>query len=108
MPQFFIDRPVFAWVVALFIVLAGALALRSCRWPIPRRRTTANRSVRCYPGASAQTVGQNVASLIEEELNGADRLIYYESHSATAAPPSRPPFSRALTRKWLRSMCKTA
>ncbi|VVM96969.1 Multidrug resistance protein MexB [Pseudomonas fluorescens] len=83
MPQFFIDRPVFAWVVALFILLAGALAI--VQLPVAQYPDVAPPKIEIYavyPGASAQTVDESVVSLIEEELNGADHLLYFESQSS--------------------------
>ncbi|MCW2271666.1 efflux RND transporter permease subunit [Pseudomonas sp. JUb96] len=83
MPQFFIDRPVFAWVVALFILLAGALAIPQL--PVAQYPDVAPPQVEIYaiyPGASAQTVDESVVSLIEEELNGADNLLYFSSQSS--------------------------
>ncbi|SDY34651.1 efflux RND transporter permease subunit [Pseudomonas sp. NFIX28] len=83
MPQFFIDRPVFAWVVALFILLAGALAIPQL--PVAQYPNVAPPSIEIYavyPGASAQTVDESVVSLIEEELNGADHLLYFSSQSS--------------------------
>ncbi|MFJ2682964.1 multidrug efflux RND transporter permease subunit [Pseudomonas sp. NPDC087342] len=83
MPQFFIDRPVFAWVVALFILLAGALAIPQL--PVAQYPDVAPPQIEInatYPGASAQTIDESVVSLIEEELNGADHLLYFESQSS--------------------------
>ena len=83
MPQFFIDRPVFAWVVALFILLAGALAIPQL--PVAQYPDVAPPQIEIYavyPGASAQTVDESVVSLIEEELNGTDHLLYFESQSS--------------------------
>lgn len=83
MPQFFIDRPVFAWVVALFILLAGALSIPQL--PVAQYPNVAPPSIEIYavyPGASAQTVDESVVSLIEEELNGADHLLYFSSQSS--------------------------
>lgn len=83
MPQFFIDRPVFAWVVALFILLAGALAIPQL--PVAQYPNVAPPKVEIeasYPGASAQTIDESVVSLIEGELNGASHLLYFESQSA--------------------------
>ncbi|BBT40059.1 MULTISPECIES: efflux RND transporter permease subunit [Pseudomonas] len=83
MPQFFIDRPVFAWVVALFILLAGALALPQL--PVAQYPNVAPPQVEIYavyPGASAATMDESVVSLIEQELNGADNLLYFESQSS--------------------------
>ena len=83
MPQFFIDRPVFAWVVALFIMLAGALAIPQL--PVAKYPDVAPPQVEVYaiyPGASAQTLDESVVSLIEQELNGTDGLLYFESQSS--------------------------
>ncbi|WP_439878590.1 multidrug efflux RND transporter permease subunit [Pseudomonas prosekii] len=83
MPQFFIDRPVFAWVVALFILLAGALAIPQL--PVAQYPDVAPPQIEIYavyPGASTQTIDESVVSLIEEELNGADHLLYFESQSS--------------------------
>ncbi|MDR0212229.1 MAG: multidrug efflux RND transporter permease subunit [Pseudomonas putida] len=83
MPQFFIERPIFAWVVALFILLAGALALP--KLPVAQYPNVAPPQVEIYatyPGASAQTMDDSVVSLIEQELNGADHLLYFSSQSS--------------------------
>ncbi|WP_325917770.1 efflux RND transporter permease subunit [Pseudomonas frederiksbergensis] len=83
MPHFFIDRPVFAWVVALFILLAGILAIPQL--PVAQYPVVAPPQIEIYavyPGASAQTIDESVVSLIEEELNGADNLLYFESQSS--------------------------
>ena len=83
MPQFFINRPVFAWVVALFILLAGALAIPQL--PVAQYPNVAPPQVEIYavyPGASAATMDESVVSLIEQELNGADNLLYFESQSS--------------------------
>ena len=83
MPQFFIDRPVFAWVVALFILLTGALALP--RLPVAQYPDVAPPQIEIYavyPGASAATIDDSVVSLIEQELNGADNLLYFSSQSS--------------------------
>lgn len=82
MPFFFIDRPVFAWVVALAVVVAGVLAIPMLpvaqypRLSPPRIVIGAE-----YPGASAEEVDNNVASIIEESLDGAEGLLYYETTS---------------------------
>ncbi|WP_287734158.1 multidrug efflux RND transporter permease subunit [Burkholderia sp.] len=82
MPSFFIDRPVFAWIVALAIVIAGVLAIPQLpiaqypRLAPPRVVITA-----AYPGASTETVDGDVGSIIEESLDGADGLLYYETSS---------------------------
>ncbi|MGZ0701185.1 efflux RND transporter permease subunit [Pseudomonas sp. L5B5] len=83
MPQFFIDRPVFAWVVAFFILLGGALAIPQL--PVAQYPNVAPPQIELsatYPGASAQTMDESVVSLIEQELNGADHLLYFSSQSS--------------------------
>ena len=85
MSKFFINRPNFGWVIAIFITLAGLLSLRSlpvAQFPAvapPQITVTAT-----YPGASASTVSESVTSIIEEELNGAKGLLYHESSSTSA------------------------
>src|SRR5258708_10401473 len=84
MPQFFIDRPVFAWVLAILITLGGVLAL--ARLPAeaypeiapPQVAVTTN-----YPGASAATVETTVTQVIEQQLTGLDNLLYFTSQSAS-------------------------
>jgi multidrug efflux pump len=82
MAKFFIDRPVFAWVIALFILIGGALAVTQL--PVAQYPTIAPPSVvvtATYPGASATIVDESVVSLIEQEINGAEGLLYMESVS---------------------------
>ncbi|MCX5591669.1 efflux RND transporter permease subunit [Alcaligenes endophyticus] len=82
MPQFFIDRPIFAWVIALAITLLGLLALPNM--PVAQYPEVAPPAITIsatYPGATAEDVASNVASVIEDELNGAKGLLYYESVS---------------------------
>ncbi|MGG4774696.1 multidrug efflux RND transporter permease subunit [Alcaligenaceae bacterium 429] len=82
MPQFFIERPIFAWVVALGITLLGLLSLPLM--PVAQYPDVAPPSVTIsatYPGATAEDVASNVANVIENELNGAKGLLYYESVS---------------------------
>lgn len=82
MPHFFIDRPVFAWVVALFLMLAGIIALPLL--PVAQYPNVAPPQISIsttYPGASPEDVYQSVTRLMEEELNGATGLLYYESTS---------------------------
>src|SRR5690625_7640562 len=79
MPQFFIDRPIFAWVIALAISLAGILAIPSM--PVSQYPEVAPPAIRIqatYPGASVDDVASSVASVIENELNGAKALLFYE------------------------------
>ncbi len=80
--KFFIDRPVFAWVIAIALVLAGALSLR--KMPVSQYPQVAQPSIAfniAYPGASAEVVEQTVTALIEQEMNGIDHLLYMESSS---------------------------
>jgi len=104
MPQFFINRPIFAWVVALFISLAGILAVPNM--PVSQYPDVAPPAITIsasYPGASAQDVSEQVTSIIENELNGAKGLLYYESVSdsygnaeivATFVPGTNPDFAQ--------------
>jgi len=82
MAKFFIDRPVFAWVIALFILLAGILSIPKLpisQYPVIAPPTVIVNAI--YPGASAQTVDESVTSLIEQEMNGAENMLYIESQS---------------------------
>jgi len=85
MPRFFINRPIFAWVIAIMIMLAGFLAVRTLPVsqypPIAPPQITINAT---YPGASAQTVQDTVTQVIEQKLNGIDNLIYMSSTSDSA------------------------
>ncbi|MDI1480444.1 multidrug efflux RND transporter permease subunit [Polyangium sp. y55x31] len=85
MPRFFIERPVFAWVVSLFIVLLGVLALG--RLPVERYPTVAPPSVNVtavYPGATPSTMSESVLAPIEREISGVPHLLYFESSSDTS------------------------
>ncbi|MDP1654207.1 MAG: efflux RND transporter permease subunit [Rhodocyclaceae bacterium] len=80
--KFFIDRPIFAWVIALVILLNGALALRQL--PVASYPSVAPPALAInvgYPGASAQVVEETAIALIEQEMNGIDRLLYMDSAS---------------------------
>ena len=82
MPKFFINRPIFAWVIAIMIMLAGLLAVKALPVsqypPIAPPQITINA---VYPGASAQTVEDTVTQVVEQKLNGIDNLIYMSSTS---------------------------
>ncbi|HEJ2442604.1 multidrug efflux RND transporter permease subunit [Burkholderia multivorans] len=83
MARFFIDRPVFAWVIALFIMLGGAFAIRAL--PVAQYPDIAPPVVSIYatyPGASAQVVEESVTALIEREMNGAPGLLYTSATSS--------------------------
>ncbi|MDP2824686.1 MAG: efflux RND transporter permease subunit [Sulfuritalea sp.] len=80
--KFFIDRPIFAWVIALIILLGGGLALRQL--PVASYPAVAPPALAItviYPGASAQVVEETAIALIEQEMNGIERLLYMESAS---------------------------
>ena len=80
MPQFFILRPVFAWVIAVFIALAGIVALPQL--PVARFPDLAPPGVgifTTYAGAGAQTVSDSVIRPIEKELSSVKNVLYYES-----------------------------
>ncbi|ARD10633.1 MULTISPECIES: efflux RND transporter permease subunit [Pseudomonas] len=82
MSKFFIDRPIFAWVIALVIMLVGALSISSL--PINQYPSIAPPAIGIqvtYPGASAQTVQDTVVQVIEQQLNGIDNLRYVSSES---------------------------
>ncbi|MEZ5540869.1 MAG: multidrug efflux RND transporter permease subunit [Pseudomonadota bacterium] len=82
MPRFFIDRPIFAWVIAILITLAGAAAIFnlpvSAYPPIAPPQISINA---VYPGASAEVIEKTVTSVIEQQLTGVDNLLYFESTS---------------------------
>eukprot|EP01030_Chromulinospumella_sphaerica_P034442 gene34442-biopygen15544 len=89
MPQFFIRRPVFAWVIALFIILLGLLALPNL--PIARYPSVAPPQVTItatYPGATPQSMNDSVLGLIERELASVKNLLYFESSSDTSGSAS--------------------
>ncbi|MBA1181873.1 efflux RND transporter permease subunit [Pseudomonas psychrotolerans] len=82
MSKFFIDRPIFAWVIALVIMLAGILSILNL--PINQYPNIAAPAVSIqvsYPGASAQTVQDTVVQVIEQQMNGIDNLRYISSES---------------------------
>jgi multidrug efflux pump len=85
MPQFFIERPVFAWVVSVFIVLFGVIAIT--RLPIERYPTVAPPTVTVratYPGATASTLSDSVIAPIEREIAGVPGMLYFESSADTS------------------------
>lgn len=82
MAKFFIDRPIFAWVIAIIIMLAGGLAI--LKLPVAQYPTIAPPSVQViatYPGADAKTVQDSVTQVIEQNMNGIDNLMYMSSTS---------------------------
>jgi HAE1 family hydrophobic/amphiphilic exporter-1/multidrug efflux pump len=84
MAKFFIDRPVFAWVIAILIMLAGGLALRTL--PVAQYPDVAPTTISVmanYPGASAQAVENSVTQIIEQQMTGLDGLDYVNSTSSS-------------------------
>ena len=82
MPKFFIDRPIFAWVLSLLIMLGGVLAITHL--PVAQYPSVAPPSISVtanYAGASAETLQESVTSIIEQQLNGIDNLLYMSSAS---------------------------
>ncbi|WP_288487248.1 efflux RND transporter permease subunit [uncultured Novosphingobium sp.] len=85
MSRFFIDRPIFAWVIAVLLMLAGILAIRTL--PIAQFPTIAAPTVTVnatYPGADAQTLENTTTQVIEQQLKGIDNLRYFASNSASS------------------------
>ena len=85
MARFFIDRPIFAWVIAIVIMVAGLLSIRLL--PIQQYPTIAPPSVAIsanYPGASAQTLEDSVTQVIEQAMTGLDGLLYMSSNSSSS------------------------
>jgi multidrug efflux pump len=85
MPSFFIDRPIFAWVVAIFIMIAGAISIPLL--PISQYPNVAPPQISVstsYAGASSQDTYQSVTKLIEDELNGVEGMLYFESTSSAS------------------------
>ncbi len=84
MARFFIDRPIFAWVIAIIIMLAGALAM--LKLPVSMYPEVAPPAVSIsasYPGASAKVVEDSVTQIIEQNMKGLDGLIYFSSNSSS-------------------------
>jgi multidrug efflux pump subunit AcrB len=98
--RFFIDRPVFAWVIAVVVMLAGGIAAFSL--PIEQYPNVAPPSVvinATYPGADSESLQNSVTQVIEQQLTGLDNLLYFSSSSnadgsvqitATFAPGTNP------------------
>jgi len=83
--RFFLDRPVFAWVIAIILMVAGALAIRIL--PISQYPPIAPPSIAIqsfYPGASAETVENSVTQIIEQKMSGFDKMLYLSATSDSA------------------------
>ena len=84
MARFFIDRPIFAWVISIFIIIAGVIGIRNL--PVSQYPSVAAPTIRLsatYPGASAQVLEDSVLAVIERNMNGIEGLDYM-STSASA------------------------
>ena len=84
MARFFIDRPIFAWVIAIIIMLAGALSITNL--PVSMYPSVAPPAVEIratYPGASAQVLEDSVTQIIEQSMTGLDGLMYFSSQSSS-------------------------
>ncbi len=82
LPHYFIDRPVLAWVIAILIMVGGGLAitrLPAAAYPDIAPPQVAINAV--YPGANADTLERTVTQIIEQQLTGLDRLMYFTSSS---------------------------
>jgi len=80
--RFFLDRPVFAWVIAMIIMVVGGLAIYTL--PITQYPPIAPPSIRIgclYPGASAETVEDSITQIIEQQMTGLDKMLYMSSSS---------------------------
>ncbi|ELY3982101.1 multidrug efflux RND transporter permease subunit [Cronobacter muytjensii] len=89
MPQFFINRPIFAWVVALFIILSGVISIPQL--PVAQYPSVSPPSVTVslsYPGATPETMNESVISLLEREISGVDDILYFESSVDTSGSAS--------------------
>jgi len=85
MPSFFIDRPIFAWVVAILISLGGVLAILNLGVEsYPNVAPPSVTVTAVYPGASADTTEKNVTQVIEQQLTGVDHLLYFSSSSSSS------------------------
>ena len=89
MPSFFIDRPIFAWVVAILITLGGVISIANLgveSYPSiapPQVKVSAT-----YPGASADTLEKTVTQVIEQQMTGIDHLLYFSSESSSTGRAS--------------------
>ena len=114
MAHFFIDRPIFAWVIAILIMLSGILAINTL--PVAQYPNIAPPEISItaiYPGASAKTIEDTVVQVIEQKLKGIDNLEYMYSNSSSSEPVTitalstwavsdiRPEKDKTLVGQWL-------
>ena len=86
MPKFFIERPIFAWVIAIITMLAGLLAIM--KLPVAQYPTVAPPAISIsatYPGADAETVQNTVTQVIEQNMNGIYNLLWHCDRIASKA-----------------------
>src|SRR5690625_2546143 len=84
MPKFFIDRPIFAWVVAILISLGGVISILNLGVEsYPSIAPVQVNVTAHYPGASAETLEKTVTQVIEQQLTGIDNLLYFSSSSSS-------------------------
>ncbi|MBY5775032.1 efflux RND transporter permease subunit [Rhizobium leguminosarum] len=89
MSRFFIDRPVFAWVIAITVMIAGAISITTLSISqYPQIAPTAVRITANYPGANAQTVEDSVTKIVEQAMTGIDHLDYITSNSTATGEAS--------------------
>src|SRR5689334_2838038 len=89
MSKFFINRPIFAWVIAIIIMIAGAISIT--RLPVAQYPAIAPPAITVsatYPGASARTLEETVTQVIEQRMNGLDGLRYISSSSDSSGTAS--------------------
>jgi multidrug efflux pump len=101
--RFFVRRPVFAWVIAILIMLAGVLAIRTpAGRPVSGRRSAGGENLRHLYRGVRETLENSVTRVIEQQLTGLDHLLYFsstsgsdETRSASPSPSSRGPTGHA-------------
>ena len=101
MARYFIDRPIFAWVIAIILMLAGGLAIRSLSIAqFPAIAPPAVSIAATYPGADAQTLENTTTQVIEQQMKGIDKLRYMSSTSSSGCsrPAKWPPRGMSVQR----------
>ena len=107
--RFFIERPIFANVIAIITMLIGAVAYPAAGRPVSGHHAPDVQVTTTYPGAERQVVADTVAAPIEQQVNGVPGMIYMETRQpATARTRSRSPSSWAPTSTSPRCSCRTA